>query len=233
MTTPTASVPTTSPEWEQAQLGIAEFVEGVTVPAITNPDEHAVAAKQLVTIKAHRKRLDEARKEITDPLTQAHKAAMAQYKSVDGPLEQVDRDIRRSVSVYTTETVRQLREQQAEKQAEVDRLAREDADRAQEAEAARLEKAGRTEEAEEAIAPAVVERAVQERQTYVSTTPAKVEDVSMRKQPHVKIEAPKKLPREYLMPDEKKIKGVVKALKYDHGIPGVKYWETDEPVVRS
>lgn len=229
MTTPTASVPVTSPAWEQAQQGIAEFVEGLTVPAITNDGENAVAAKQLVTIKEHRQRLDEARKEITDPLTAAHKAAMKQYKSVDGPLEQVDRDIRRSVSVYATEQARKAQEAQDE----LDRIARQAADEKQMAEAERLENEGRAEEAEAAIAPAAIEQAVQERQTYVSTTPAKVEGLSMRKQPHVKIENPKKLPREYLMPDEKKIKGVVKALKFAHNIPGVKYWETDEPVVRS
>ncbi len=233
MTTPTASVPTTSPEWEEAQQGITEFVAGVTVPAITNDAENAVAAKQLVTIKEHRKKLDSARKRITDPLTAAHKEAMSQFKSVDGPMEQVDRDIRRAVSVYAAETARKIREEQAAKQAELDRQAREQADREQEAEAARLEAAGRIEEAEAAIAPAAVERVVEERQQYVSPTPAKVEGMSMRKYPHVKIEDPKKLPPEYLMPDEKKIRGVVKALKFEHGIPGVKYWETEEPVVRS
>lgn len=229
MSQQTVSVPVTSPEWEAAQQGIIEFLENVTVPAITNDAENAAAAQSLVTIKERRTELDDNRKEITDPLTAAHKAAMKQYKSVDGPMAEVDRDIRLKMTVYRTEQARKAQEAQAE----LDRIAQAAAEEERMAEAERLEKEGRKEEAEAAIAPAAIEQAVQERQTYVSTTPAKVEGVSMRKQPHIKIEDPTKIPREYLMPDEKKIKGVVKALKFQHGIPGVRYWETDEPVVRS
>ena len=40
---------------------------------------------------------------------------------------------------------------------------------------------------------------------------------------------PSIIPREFLMPDEKKIGGVVSALKEDHGIPGIKAW--NDPIV--
>ncbi len=229
MTTPTASVPTTSPEWEETQTEFLTFANEENITEIRNDEQNFVAGAQVVIIAKMRKDLDAERKKITVPLDTAKKAAMAQWKAVDTPLATVDTHIRGLMSVYATEQRRKAEEAQAE----LDRIARESAEHERLAEAERLEKEGRKEEAEAAIAPAAIERAVQQRQTYVSTTPAKVDGVSMRKQPHIKIEDPKKIPREYLMPDEAKIKGVVKALKFQHGIPGVKYWETDEPVVRS
>lgn len=229
MTTPTASVPTTSPEWEETQTEFLTFANEKNITEIQNDVDNSLAGAQVVVIAKMRKELDAERKKITVPLDTAKKAAMAQWKAIDTPLAEVDTHIRGLMSGYATEQRRKAQEAQAE----LDRIARESAETERMAEAERLEKEGHKEEAEAAIAPAAIEQAVQERTTYVSTTPAKVEGVSMRKQGHVKIEDPKKIPMEYLMPDEKKINGVVKALKFDHGIPGVKYWETDEPVVRS
>lgn len=223
------TVPTTSREWEEAQTEFVTFANEQNITEIKNDAQNTLAGAELVVVAKMRKDLDKKRKEITGPMDTAKKAVMEQFRATDTPLAEVDTHIRGLMAGYATEQARKAREAQAE----LDRIARESAEAERMAEAERLEKEGHKEEAEEAIAPEAIEQAVQERTTYVSTTPAKVAGVSMRKQGHIKIEDETLIPKEYLMPDEKKINGVVKALKFQHNIPGVKYWETDEPVVRS
>ena len=107
------------------------------------------------------------------------------------------------------------RQDEARKQAEEEQLAR----------AVEAEEFGDKEEAEDiiheeiSVAPVIVEKTV-----------PKVQGISKQMAWKFRVVDATKLPQKYLMPNETKIGGVVRALKSEARIPGVETWE--EPVIR-
>jgi len=121
---------------------------------------------------------------------------------------------------------------------EQDRIAREEARKAEEKarkdrerlarEAAKAEEAGRTERAE----------TLRDRAEVVTAAPPppaapKVSGIAERKVWKFEVTDPSKVPDEYKTIDERKIGGVVRALKGDTSIPGVRVWEESSLAARS
>ena len=114
-------------------------------------------------------------------------------------------------------------------QDEQDRRRREEQRKADEA--ARRERERLAEQARKAQEAGRAERAAQLEQRasavtapVLSRAPPRVAGVQTRELWKFAVDDPAKLPREYLVPDESKIRRVVEALKGDTVIPGVRVW---------
>ena len=127
----------------------------------------------------------------------------------------------------TTEAVRLLKQktkdwdlaEEKRLQDEADKLARELAEKAENVkleQAEKLEAEGKTEEAEQVLSAPI--------QRPVFSMPKRETPKGVHYQDNwtFKIEDETKIPREYLMVDEKKIRGVVKTMKNKTNIPGVR-----------
>ena len=66
-----------------------------------------------------------------------------------------------------------------------------------------------------------------------NATSTRVDGVSFRYEWDFEIVNPAAIPREYLMPDEKKIRGIVRALKGATNIPGVRAVSRKTAAVRA
>ena len=206
------------------QIGI-ELVEVARQLVIETQDQYIQAVEFGKVIK---NAMNEA-KSFIDPIVekahQAHKEATAQRNRLEKPFKEAMDIIKIVGGKYQEKREKELREQQKE----LERKAREkeEADRAKLLEQAEiatidgdLEQAQKiTEKAQtlEAIIPIIPEHLIK----------TKVEGTSVRKTWKFEIVDASLIPSEYLMPDEKKIGAVVKALAENCKIAGVRiYSET-------
>lgn len=114
-------------------------------------------------------------------------------------------------------------EQERQRKAEEDRLA---AEAKAQAEKEALEAAVQAEaEGNQEEAVAILEAPVIVPVVTIPKQTPKVAGHTRRVVPKFRINDEAKLPRQFLMPDEKKIGGVIRALKAAHNIPGVAYYE--------
>ena len=151
-----------------------------------------------------------------------HKEAVAQRRRHEEPLIKAEQIVKAAMGSYVTEQRRITAEAEAERM----KAARDKAEAATLAEASRLEEAGHTEAAEEMITAPVV--------PIVSTPPPaapKAAGVSTRMVTKYRIINESAIDRAYLMPDEKKIRQVVRAMGGDAArlIGGIEVYE--EPVI--
>lgn len=109
--------------------------------------------------------------------------------------------------------------------AAAEKTAREAAAAAQKSEA----KADRVESAAAEKSESLQAQAAQVVAPIVQRAPPKVAGLSFREVAQFEIVDKSKLPLEYLMPDESRIGKVVKALKMDAQIPGVRVWMAKQP----
>lgn len=173
------------------------------------------AAAQLRDVKALQKDADAAQKAVTQPLEQQKKAAIAWFRDrIVSKLEGAESRLKRGILAYQQEQERIRREQQRA----AEEAARKERERL-ERQAAKAEAAGRAEKAEQ-----LAERAQTVVAPVIDTAPPKVAGVSTRETWRFEITDQGVLPREYLVPDEKKIGAVVRALKGDAAIPGVRVY---------
>lgn len=148
--------------------------------------------------------------DLFDPIEDAQKAArkvtIAQRRALEDPLKEGEKIIKRSMGAYDQEQRRlaAIAEQEA-----ID-AAKKAAEDAAVAEAARLETAGHDEAAAERLATPVVP-------TLPTPAPAapQVKGVSTRVVTKFKITDPSKISRDFMVPDEKKIGQVVRAMGAD------------------
>lgn len=158
--------------------------------------------------------------ETFDPIVEkahaAHKEALAQKKKHSDPVEQAKKIIGAKVAAYESE--------QQKIRLEKERVAREEARKAQEeqrlAEAALLQDAGMSEEAEAVL---VTERPLEIQK--VEEAP-KIEGLSFRENWCFEIVDVNQIPREYLIVNEKAIGAVVRSLKENAKIAGVRVFTT-------
>lgn len=169
------------------------------------------------------KSLDEIIKEVKetfDPICEAankaHKAATAKRASFLDPLEGAKKSVKSLMSAYDLEQekIRKAEERKLEEEA------RKRDEEARLAEAIELEKEGRKDEAEQVLSESSVIP------VFVAKTTPKIEGVVYRTIWKYRITDASKLPREFLVPDEVKIGGVVRSLKGSTNIPGVEAYET-------
>ncbi|MDN5880950.1 MAG: hypothetical protein L0H37_01125 [Nitrosospira sp.] len=190
---------------------------------VTTPGEYSSAADELRGIKARLKELDEREKAITRPINASLRDIRALFKRPKNVLESVEREIKAVMVDYDREQERARRTEQAKLEA----AARKERERLAER-ARKAEESGRTEKSAqlEMQAQSVVAPIAQEAKP-------KVEGISYRERWTFEITDQIQLPREYLMPDEKRIGQVVRAMKGDACIPGVTVRSVREVAARS
>lgn len=185
---------------------------------IDSPEMYTLAGGELQQIKSRAKTLDEQRKLLTQPLDKLKKDIMALFEGPLNVLLKAESVLKRSMLTYqqAEEAKRIAAQRKAEEEArkEQERL------RAQaEKKAAKAAEKGDTEKAETILAsvPAIVA-------PVVTTLIPKVAGISTRPVWKFEITDPNLIPREYLMPDEKKLAGIAKTMNNTLQIPGVRFY---------
>ena len=226
---------------------------------IRTAEQYGTAAQWLQSIKGLLGKIEDARTRVTRPLLEAQREVNAQAKEASQPLLDAERQIKAALVGYQNEQDRIRREEQrkadeiarkererlAEQQREIERKAREKAEaerRAAEeaaaagraAEAAKLAARAAATEAKAADKAAEIElRAAAVVAPVIQREAPKVAGIAMREVAKFEIVDASKVPREYLIPDEQRIRKVVGALKMDANIAGVRVWLEKVPASRA
>lgn len=191
---------------------------------VASAESYESGAELLKTIKSLSKQVDDQRKKITQPLDQAKKQVMDLFRPFTDSLGSAESSLKRRMIAWKSEQDRIARE--AERKAE--EKARRERERL-EAEAAKAEEKGRSGRAD-----ILRDRAASTVAAPVIRSEApKVTGIATRKVWRFRIVDAAKVPDQYKVIDEKKIGGVVRALKGDTSIPGVEVWEEDSMAARS
>ena len=218
---------------------------------IADPESYARAGEGLRTVALYIKRVGEVLDPICEAAFHSHKVAVAQRDTLLRPAQAAKRVLGDRMAAWDAEQARLRREAEAAAQRERERLER-DAREQAEAEQRRLTAAAedrRLAEATEMEARgdgAGAARLLEAPMAIPVVTPApvfapapappaapKVEGVSYREDFDFVIDDPLLIPREYLKPDDVKIRGVVRALKAAAYIPGIRVVSKRIATVRS
>lgn len=199
-------------------------LEGATSLTINEPHEYENAASVLVSIGQIEKQLEDARFAQTRPIDQQKKSIMDAYRPATDAVTRAKQLIRKAMAAYQDAERRKQAEAQAAAEAEARRQQEKLEKRAE-----RFEEKGNFDRADEL-----------RRQSEMTAAPVVAADIPkvagiatgtvwkfevIKGQEHL-------IPREYLSPDEKKIGGVVRSLKGDANIPGVRVWPETSVVGR-
>lgn len=193
--------------------------------AATITDEHSyhAAAELLLGIKDLRKKIAETFDPHCRRAFEAHRALTKEKADAEAPLTQAETIIKNAIRLFDAEQDRIRREQQ--------RIADEAARVAAETEAleraAALEAEGKAygDDAMVAEAHAIIETPVTAVAAPVVKMTPKVAGITMRKTWTFRIVNPNLVPRQYLVIDESKVRGVVRSLGQAANIPGVEVYE--------
>ncbi len=199
----------TVPETNESGLAAVARANALT---ITNNDEYLAADQFAVGLKALEKEVDLGYDEHITAAFQAHKSLVAKKKKYAEPIEEARKIVKGKMIAWATEqeVIRQAEETrlraEAQKSAETEALAR----------AAAMESAGQSEEAQAIISEPVVAAPVRLAASVpkASTTTRTVWDYEITDK--------SKIPADYLMVDNVKLGGVVRATKGAINIPGVR-----------
>ncbi len=214
-----------APTVKEQRAKVEEALEKVqSITTIETNDEYVAALEANKVLKKARA---DAKKTLEDMKTKAHSV----HKAFTSSQNEIDKDgdteynrLGRLASAYDQEQER-LR---LKKQRELEAKAHKEAEEAQLAEAAAAEEAGDKEGAEEIINEPVHAAPVE----IAKSTPT-VDNVHYRDNWKFEIVNASKIPAEYLVPDEVKIGKIVKAMKADTKIDGIKVFNDRKPVDRS
>lgn len=204
---------------EQEIQAILQPIKETPVVNITTHEQYEAAAEFLKAVKAKAKELDTKRKSLTAPLDESKRRIMDLFK---GPLEfchNTEWDVKNRISTY-------LRAEQKKRDDEQRRI-----DEQRRKEHAKLEK--RADKAEEKGQTAKAEELRDQADTVAGTpvtvaAPQKVSGVSVKKVWKFRIVDEQKIPREYMIPNEKMIGEVARATKGTLAIPGVEIYSEDQ-----
>lgn len=208
---------------------------GLKLKIITNSD-YERATNFLKEIKGKYKELDQKRKKITSPLDSVKKSIMELFKNPLSTLSEIEIVVKRSMITFTTEQERirrekeeALRKQAREEEEALRKQAREEEERQKkilEEQAKQAEKEGKVEEAkiiEEQIKEVKVEAPIAEVPIKVVIDQPKVEGIKYIEKWTATVIDESKIPREYLMPDLKKLNKLAGIYKQKSNIPGVEF----------
>lgn len=203
-----------NPEVQQLTLYTQQLFEVGSNYKIETAGHYEVAAIELKRVKDAQKKLDDLRRAITRPLDAAKKAVLDLFRSPESKLTQAESGIKRAMIGFQQAQDRIRREEQAKAEAE-----------------ARRKQAQLQERASKALASGKPERAMElEHQAATVVAPVvhraapNVTGINTRDVWKFEVTDPALVPREYLMVDEKKLGAVVRALKGDTTIAGVRVW---------
>lgn len=208
----------TNLEHNDAVRQIEALMSNLTVDGIsvTSDADMEQAAALLREVKAVQKQAEAAQKSLTQPLEVEKKGIIAFFRDrITGKLDAYERRLKSLIVSYQQEQERIRREAQR-KAEEAARKERERLERR----AAAAEAKGQAEKAEQ-----LAEQAQTVVAPVIQTEAPKVAGIATRSVWKYRIADPSALPREFLVPDEKKIGQVVRAMKGDAQIPGVEVYE--------
>ena len=191
-------------------------VQDAKMIIILDQADYEYAVEMLRGIKDYRKKLDARYRPIQQKTKEANQIALQHIRDYEVPLNEAERIIKSSMSKYVTK-------KEAERQAEQDRIRREAEEKEREAIKKDLEECGlnKKEAAEESEKMEVFTPEVEIEDT---TKTEKTENISYRENWKFEIEDVSIIPAEYMIPDEKKIGAVVRALKNNINIAGVRIY---------
>jgi hypothetical protein len=229
--------------------------QGIVVAAneiqISDGDTFTKAAAWLRDVVVPmKKRISDTFRPRINQAFELHKGLLADEKRFLSPVEGAERVVRGKLAAYEAEQDRLRREAAAAARREQERLEALERQRveterqrlAKEAEDKRLteavqaEQRGDVETAERLISAPIETPVVAPRPVFAPPptvqAPPKVEGLSFREEWDFEIENVDQLPRDYLKPDEVKIRSVVKAMKGQTKISGVRVFSKRVPSVR-
>jgi hypothetical protein len=180
------------------------------IPVITNDSTNQQAVEWGAQAKKLHKRLEELRKHWVVPHNEFVKEVNNFFKIYQGPLEEVERHLGRLIGGYRQFLENERRRKEAEMVAESRRLQAQIEDQAK-----KDAEAGQPYEVAPLAAPVLPE--------VPHVTRTSEGSASQRKEWTFEIEDESKVPREYLMVDERKLRQAVKGGVRE--IPGVKIFE--------
>lgn len=190
---------------------LTEFARTLKISTV---EQYNDAGAHLKAVKGLLNSIEDARTRITKPLNDALRQVNSQARDASAPLQSAEAQIKRAMITYSEEQERIRREEQRRAD-EAARLEREKL----EAQARKAEAAGKVEKAAQ-----LEQRAATVVAPVVTREAPKVSGITTREVWKFEVMNPALVPREYLMVDEKKLGGVVRSMKGDTNIPGVRVY---------
>lgn len=189
-----------------------ELLDQSTRVVVTNDDQERLAGDLLKMVKNLIKAAEDERTTIVKPFNDGVKAINLKYKDITGPLEIAKANIEKALKPYALKKLQDLREKERLAQQELEKKALEEAAQAPTQEAA-----------EEVLNTAV---AAVERIPQASTVRGQYGSVTSKRIKYgFEIVDVEKIPREYLVVDEKKVRAAINGDPRVSDIPGVKIVE--------
>lgn len=181
---------------------------------IRSQADYTQAGEYLKRCKGALKQIEDARVRITGPINESLREVNAQARESSQPWKLTESLIKNEMIVWQTEQERLQREEQR-KRDEAARKERErlEAQAKKAAESGKIERAAQIQERAAAVVAPIITREV-----------PKIAGQSTREAWLFEIEDATKVPREYMMVDESKIRKVVNALKGEAVIAGVRVY---------
>jgi hypothetical protein len=240
----------TSTEPAKLEREVKEMAAVALAWRVTDQPSFTHAGQMLQGIRLYTKKVHDVFDPIVDAAHKAHKVAVDQRRNMLAPVEGAERVLRERMGTYEQEQQRLAREAELARQREQERLeaeARAEAERleAEQRKAAedaalavalQAEEQGDHETAEQIVAQRVFIPPVMPTPVFappVSVVAPTAQGVSFRDQWEFEIFDEKAIPREYLIADRQKIGAVVRALKGQTNIPGVRVTKRRSAAVRS
>jgi len=188
-------------------------IEEANLVSIVNHGTYAKAGVLWKSIKDMRKQVKNTFSPIITKAHQAHKEAIAQRDKIMVPLTKTGKTVKYAMEKY--DSIQE--EMRKKKEAKLREIARKEEEERQLAEALEAEQNGEKEEAETILeAPAYVPPVV-----VAKTTPKLQGGPVYRTVWKFRIIDKRKVPNEFLIPDQVKIGQIVRAMKEATNIPGV------------
>ena len=208
------------PEWDESPQikALANTTDSMAGAydgfAVTTTEEYTAGADALKSIKGQLAHINAERLKLTRPLDESKKRIMAFFRQFTERMETAERSVKFGLLEYKQEQDRLAREQQ--------RLERERAEKREAKLRGEAEKA--REKERDARADILEDRADSAIAAPVVSEAPTVKGISTRKIWRFEIIDPNAVPMVYKIIDEKKIGGVVRAMKADTSIPGVRVY---------
>lgn len=206
-----------------------QMLEFVKCQKVTSNEDYQSANEKLKDIKRLYKDLDEKRKSITRPIDAAKKSVMDFFKAPLFALSESERHLKATMLDWNREQERKRREEERKLQ-EAARKEEEKRRKALERKAVKAEQKGKEELAQE----------LREEKETVYVAPPVMPEIrpsahgsSIRKVWKAKVVSMEKLPKEFLIIDQKKLDGVARATKGTMSIEGVEFYTEDIMSIRS
>lgn len=190
---------------------------------ITDADTYAAACGLLLGIKDLRKKVADTFDPHVRRAFEAHRALVKEKAGAEAPLTEAERILKDSIVAYDREQER-LR---LEAQRKADEEARREEETRRLEQAALMETEGQEfgDEAMVEEAHALISQPVTAVAAPVAKLTPKVSGVTLKKSYAFRIIDPTKVPNQYKVIDESKIRGVVRSLGMNANIPGVQVYE--------